>query len=143
MATFTAQVRNWSERAKRNAELVVRGATQDVAEIMSIPRDGLVRGAPFQVGVVPVDTGQLIGSLTVEIDGAEIGQGNMAAAMPPDYTAALAGMEIGDIVQVAFTAPYARFIEYGKGSVPGRFMVRNAVQQWQTVVDQNAALFQD
>lgn len=141
--SFAAQVQNWSEKAKRNAELVVRGAAQDVAELASIPRDGIVRGAPFQVGVVPVDQGQLIGSLTVEINGGLTGTGNAASATPPDYSAALAGFEIGDVVQVAFSAPYARAIEYGANGVPGRFMVRGAVQQWQAVVDANAALFKD
>ena len=143
MASFSAQVRGWSEKAKRNADLVVRASIQDTAEMMSVAKDGIVRGAPFELGVVPVDEGELIGSLTVTIGGAITGQGNSAAAAPPDYAAALVGFEMGDTVQVAFTAEHARPIEYGANGSPGRFMVREAVSQWQTIVDANAALFKD
>lgn len=135
-ANFVAQIRAFNEKATRNVGLVVLGAIQDVAELMSVPRDGIVRGAPFQEGVVPVDMGQLISSLVVDINGGVTGQG--AGEQPPDYSAALVGFEIGDTVTVAFTAPYARVIEYGKGAVPGRFSTRNAVQQWQTIADENA-----
>jgi hypothetical protein len=138
---FTADVRNWTEKAKRNVDLVLRGSAQDVSELASIAKDGLVRGAPFEVGVVPVDQGQLIGSIVVEIDGAIVGSGSLGQA--PDYTAALAGFEAGEIMQLSFTAPYARIIEYGRQGVPGRFFVRNAAQQWPAIVEANAALFKD
>jgi hypothetical protein len=52
-------------------------------------------------------------------------------------------MEMGDTVQAVFTAQHARPKEYGHGTAPGWFFVRNAVQQWQVIVDQNAAQFRD
>lgn len=135
---FVAQVRNWTNKAKRNSELVVRGSIQDVGELMSRRQPSVKdTGGSFQVGLVPVDTGQLIASQQVEVNGGVVASGVV------DYSAAVAGMDMGDTVKAVFTAPYARHVEYGTGRMAGRFYVRNAVQQWQTIVDQNAALFRD
>ncbi|BBU58510.1 hypothetical protein [Mameliella alba] len=153
---FAASVKNWTEKAKRNVDVIVKQSAQDVARQMTQPKDGLVRGAPFETGVVPVDEGQLIGSVIVQVGGTLTGQGNAASAQPPDYASALAGFETGDTIIVGFTAPYAPMIEYGwsfgaddtnEGTgdvdVPGRFMVRQAVQNWQAIVDANAGRFKD
>lgn len=140
--TFTAQVRGWTEKAKRNAELVVRGSVEDVGELMS-RRQASVKetGGAFSVGFVPVDTGELINSQEVSIDGSPVHAPGVA---PPDYSAIVAGLELGDSVEAVFTAPHARPVEYGvSGRFAGRFFVRNAVQQWQVIVDQNAAQFRD
>lgn len=135
---FVADVRAWTEKARRNAELVVRGSVQDVGELMSRRQPSVKdTGGSFQVGFVPVDTGQLIASQQVEVNGGVVASGAV------DYSAAVVGMDLGDVVQAVFTAPYARHVEYGTGRMAGRFYVRNAVQQWQTIVDQNAAQFKD
>ena len=137
-AKFTADVRNWTEKARRNAELVVRGSIADVGELMT-RRQASVKdtGGSFREGFVPVDTGELISSQEVAINGGVVGQGVVS------YEAVVGGMDLGDTVQAVFTAPHARFMEYGTGNIAGRFFVRNAVQQWQTIVDANAAQFRD
>ena len=71
-----------------------------------------------------------------------------AGGAGPDFAAALAGFDLGEEIVVGFTAKHARPIEYGRTTstgrvVPGRFFVRGAVQQWQRVVEANAALFRD
>ena len=137
MGSFSATVRGWSEKGKRNADLVARESIQDIGELMTRPVDGVTRGAPFVVGKVPVDTGELIGSVIVQLNGSTIARGGLG--VPPDFTASLAGFDLGDTVTGAFTAPYARIVEYKQG----RYMVRNAVQNWQAVVNANAALFRD
>lgn len=139
--SFSASVKNWSDKAIRNAELIVKQSIQDVGEEMTQPKDGLVRGAPFEEGVVPVDEGELINSAFVDVGGVQTAKGG--GSQPPSFTAALAGFKAGEFVIIGFTAPHARPIEYGKGNVPGRFFVRNAVQQWNGIVQRNAAKLKD
>ncbi len=152
--SFTATIEGWSEKAIRNADLVVKQSAQDVGRAMTKPKDGLVRGAAFEEGIVPVDSGELINSVIVQVEGATTGRG--AGDQPPDFAAALAGIETGQTILIGFTADHARAIEYGfnpgddtdtdyegDNAVPGRFMVRLAVQQWQAIVATNAAKLKD
>ncbi|MGI3168398.1 hypothetical protein ACRARG_04550 [Pseudooceanicola sp. C21-150M6] len=139
MITFAASVRGWTQKATENAEHIIRGATQDVGELMT-RRQASVKdtGGTFQVGFVPVDTGELINSQQVSINGGVIGQGDVS------YAALVAGMDLGDVFEAVFTALHARPQEYGvTGKFAGRFFVRNAVQQWSVIVAQNAAQFKD
>lgn len=143
MGKFTAQVRNWTEKAKRNAELVAKGSIQDVAELMTRRQPSVKdTGGAFEVGKVPVDEGTLINSQQVSLSGTVIGSGDVS------HTALIAGMDLGDSYQAVFTADHARPMEYGFTTragtqVPGRFYVREAVQNWQAIVDANAALYGD
>lgn len=149
--TFAASIEAWSEKAIRNAELVVKGSAADVSEIMTRRQPSVAdTGGTFAEGRVPVDTGELIGSVVVEIAGVRTAQGSKG--QPPDFTAGILSMELGQDIVVAFTAPYARRLEYGFSgtdslgrtySTQGRFFVRDAIQQWETIVAQNAALFED
>jgi len=139
--SFSASVKNWSDKAIRNADLIVRQSIQDVGREMTQPKDGLMRGAPFEEGVVPVDEGELINSSFVDVAGVQKVRGG--GEQPPDFTAALAGFKAGDFTVIGFTAPHARPVEYGQGGVPGRFFVRNAVQQWNGIVQRNAARLKD
>lgn len=140
--TFSASVKGWSEKAKRNLDLVVKGSAQDVTELMSRRVQGVSVGGTFVEGFVPVGkTSGLINSLGFALNA-------LPQAGGGDYLATLVGMELGDTFTATFSIEYARSIEYGwttkSGSrVPGRFMVRGAVQQWQTIVSANAAQFQD
>lgn len=140
--TFAADVRQWSAKAKQNAEFVIRGSVQDVGELMTRRAAGTTDGGSLQQGYVPVVTGELINSQEVGINGGVIATGDV------DYSAAVAGMDLGDSIQAVFTAGHARPKEYGfttstGKSVPGWFFVRGAVQQWATVVEMNAAQFRD
>lgn len=136
--TFTASVRGWTKKAKQNAELVVRGSTQDVGELMTRRQASVKDTGTYVEGRVPVDTGELINSQQVSINGGVIGSGDVS------YAALVAGMDLGDVFQAVFTAEHARPMEYGvTGKFAGRFFVRNAVQQWPVIVEQNALQFRD
>ncbi|KAF0675073.1 hypothetical protein PMES_02594 [Profundibacterium mesophilum KAUST100406-0324] len=143
--SFSVQMRGWSEKAKRNARLVVLDAIQTTATDMSQRQASIKETGTFEVGKVPVDTGELIASLRVDIDGSTTAQGTKAGAgsTPPDYSAGLAGFKLGDTVSIAFTARHARFMEYGHGGTPGRFFVRGAVQKWANNVAASAAKLRD
>lgn len=136
MGIFSAKIKGFSDRAMRNADLVFRASVQDLGEQMTRRVDGVTRGAPFREGYVPVDTGELINSHEVAVNGGVIAKGSNG--QPPDYVAAIAGLTFGDTVTGVFTAPYARVVEYKHG----RFFVRNAARNWQAIVGANARLFE-
>ena len=135
--TFVADVRGWTEKAKRNAELVVKGSIQDTGELTTRRAAGISAGGTHKEGFVPVATSELINSQVVSLNGAPIGTGDIS------YAAMITGMDLGDTFEMVFTADHARPKEYGHGSAQGWFFVRNAVQQWPTIVAQNAAQFKD
>lgn len=122
--------------------LVMKEATQSVYDAMTERQAGVEQtGGSFVVGKVPVDTGLLINSVQININGGMVAKG--ANKMPPDIVAGLVGMDLGDTIEAAFTAEYARHVEYGTSSMGGRFFVRQAVADWQGHVDRAAAKFQD
>ena len=146
--TFTAQVKEWTERQARNMDLIAKDAIQTTFHAMTEVQPSVKdTGGSYEIGKVPVDTGYLIGTAFLAINGADTATGNVASKTPPDFAMGLAGMEIGDVAMAAFTAPYARRLEYGftgedsKGRTynqEGRFFVRQAAQGWQEAV--NAAV---
>ena len=124
--TFTAQLSNIADLTVEAIEYTMRQSISDVLVGAQTTQVGFGQGATsFVEGKIPVDSSDLIKSLTV--DGAE---GEKA------YVVAIAGMEIGDTMEFAWTVPYARRIEYGftgtdslgrTFDMPGRFFVtRNA-----------------
>lgn len=136
-STFSADVSAWTERAKRNADLILRASVQDLGTAMTQTVPGKTRGGTLSVGNVPVDTGELVNSHQLAINGGRVSAG------PTAYSGTLTGLKLGDTVEGAFTASHARPVEYGyttsRGTqVPGWFFVRGAVQQWQAIVDRNA-----
>ncbi|MCA0961147.1 hypothetical protein [Salipiger bermudensis] len=145
--TFAAQIRNWTEKTKHDAEFIFKGSVEDISELMA-RRQASVQdtGGTFQVGYVPVLSGELINSVEVSVDGTITGQG--ANKAPPDFVASLAGLELGGVAEIYFTAAHARPLHYGftttsGAQVPGRLWVTTAIQQWDTIVQMNAKLFED
>lgn len=142
MATkFSAEVRAWTEKAKRNSGLVLADAAQSVFFDMS-QRQPSVKdtGGTFELGKVPVDTGVLINTMFSELNGVRTAEGSNA------YIAALGGFKLGDVISHNFSASYAAAIEYGTQHFEGRFMVREAINGdggWQARVDAAAAKFRD
>ncbi len=133
-----ADIRQWTEKATRNAELVAKGSIQDVGELMTRRQASIKETGSYQEGFVPVDEGELINSQIGSVNGSVAGSGDIS------YAALVAGMNLGDTVEAVFTAGHARPQEYGvSGKFPGRFFVRNAVQQWSNIVDANAARFKE
>lgn len=123
----------WGEKAKRNANLIVRQSIQDVSEIAQSPK--------AQGGRMPVDTGFLRNSYNAGIDGATTATG------PAAYVAAVAGLEVGDTFNARWSAGYAMRMEKGFAgadalgrtySQPGNFFMENALMQWSAIVEANA-----
>ena len=141
MGKFLADVTAWSDKALRNVDLVLKASAQDVGELMQVRQASKKETGTYVEGKVPVDTGFLVGSMVARLNGGVAATGVPNAGL--DMSAAVAGFEAGDVLEVVYTASYARPLEYGSGTRPGRFFVRNAVIQWDAIVQANAALFKD
>ena len=132
-STFTAQMQAFTTRAKEKMTLVVKQSAADVFELATTTQPGVeATGGSFEVGKVPVDTGNLINSFQIGLNG---GQGGNAGGVD----LVIAGMKLGDSVTGVFTAAYAREVEYGTSKMAGRFYVLSAANQWQAIVSRNAA----
>lgn len=152
--TFSASLEAAGQLAEDELEAIFRGAAQDASELMTRRQAGVAdSGGTFREGFVPVDTGELINSVSVTINGAVTGSGGNGA--PPDFVASLGAMTFDDVAEVVFTAAHARPMEYGfriaddndpdddqyaggDVDVAGRFFVRNTVQSWEQIVMANA-----
>jgi hypothetical protein len=60
------------------------------------------------------------------------------SSRPPDFEAAFAAAQIGDILQANYTQPYGPNVEYGIGISGGRFFVRGAILAWPEIVERIA-----
>lgn len=143
MTVYTlASLKNWSAKAERNARLIVMEASEGVYNAMTERQPSVKEtGGSFEVGKVPVDWGYLIGSVQIAVGGGTTGTGSPGQA--PDYIGSISGFQIGEPITAAFTADYARHVEYGTARMPGRFFVRNAVAQWPAFVAAAAARYKD
>lgn len=141
MSSFSATVKNWTERTKKAQEHIFKSAVQDLADEILLPKE---RG-----GRMPVDTGNLRRSLlasTSAIPPVRTGQvtfneGEQQVALT------IAGMNIKETLFLGFQAEYAMRMEYGfvgqdslgrNYNQAGNSFVGSAVQNWQKIVD-NAA----
>lgn len=109
-------------------------SVQDVLDSAQLPEK--------KGGRMPVVTSQLRNSLISGLNGSF---GNTGAE---SYVVTLSGLELGDIAQFAWTAPYARRIELGFTGVDslgrnyeqsGRHFVGASAAQWPQFVAANAA----
>ncbi|VDS08874.1 hypothetical protein PARHAE_02059 [Paracoccus haematequi] len=129
--TFTASLAGLCDQAKGNMRHIMRESVQDVLEAAQTPQPkAAIRGGPPEQGKIPVDTSELINSLTV--DGA---QGADA------YVVKIAGMELGDVMEFAWTADHAARIEYG--FVGTDSLGREYEQEGAHFVGANAARFSE
>lgn len=135
---FTADLSRLTEKAKANMDYIAKQAIQDVLEGAQQTQPGVKQtGGSFEVGKIPVETGDLVNSLSVD------GGGTGADA----YVVAIAGMRLGDVMEFEWTMPYAARLHYGftgedslgrHYEVPGRFWVSENAAKFQQFVDARA-----
>lgn len=127
--SFSASIKGFRDLTVRNMRYVAAESIQDVLEAAQTPQLGMSKGATsFVEGKIPVADADLINSLSV--DG---GTPNKES-----YVTAIAGYELGDNMQFAWTSEYAYRIELGftgsdalgrQYNVPGRhFVGKNAAR---------------
>lgn len=134
MKSFTASTRDWSNKAKRNARLVVLEGSESVYRAMTERQASVKETGSFVAGLVPVDTGNLVNSVRVGLNG---------ATQDADFTAAVGGFEGGDTIDAYYTADYAAAVNYGTANMAGRFFVTNAVARWKEFIARAARRYKD
>lgn len=123
MGEFQAKVEGFVARYKEAADAVVRQSTQELIEQAQKSRQ--------KGGNMPVVTGFLRASGQLSLNGFTSGpaRGDGANVSAPDYTATLARAQAGDTLYFAWSAVYARRMNYKYG------FLDLAVQNWQSIVD--------
>lgn len=132
--TFTAQLDAAILEIEGAMEYVAKQAISDSVSGAQETQIGFGQGATsFEPGKIPVDTAELVNSLTV------------AGAKGPDsYVMAIAGMQLGDTLRFAWTAPHALHVEQGwttstGRNVPGRHFVKVNAEKFPDHVKKRAA----
>lgn len=130
--SFSAQVSAFVAKTKERQTAVYRTAAQAVFSIAQTPV-----GAG---GNMPVDTGFLRASLVVNL-GFDVpmkrDKPDGPAAFPPaDFALTINQADIDTPITGAWSASYARHVEYGARGRPGRRFVALAAQQWGRIVEQ-------
>ena len=150
--SFSAQVRSWSEKAKRNTALVQRrGADLLARDLLAAGRSGGARGS----GVIPIDTGNLRNSLMASTAAMPMVSANDDfASTDSDISLTIAGWnpDDGQPLYLGWQAAYARRINYGftgddslgrKYNQVGYFFRETYASKWQDYVNQAASEFKD
>lgn len=147
---FVARVDEWCTQMEDRLLWVFIEAVQRVIAKMQQVGPSKARGGQG-TGHMPVDTGFLRASLIVELNTL-----SATKTVPPkdvesfeyndsQVSMIILGARLGDSIYAAYTAAYARRLEYGFSGTDalgrtfnqeGYAFVRLAVQQWQSIVDE-------
>lgn len=141
MTTFSAQVKDWTEKAKRNQELVFKQAVQHLADAILLTKD--------KGGNMPHETGNLKRSLLASTSSMPqvITEKKEFPENEGQITATIAGAKITDSIYLGFQAAYAARMNYGfvgtdsigrTYNQSGNLFVDLAAQRWQEFIDQAA-----
>lgn len=127
--SYSAQVKDWNEKAKRNTDNIMRTSIQELVRDAQTP--------VAQGGSMPVDTGNLRNSLISGLNG------TFGPEDDTSYVLTIANMKRGDTANFAWSAVYARARHYKPESFgQGGGMWRDkAAAKWQSIVDAAARKF--
>jgi hypothetical protein len=136
--SFSARVAAFAEMVPGAIEAVFKESVQEVVEEMQKPVG--------QGGRMRVDTGFLRASLMASTAamprinlGSQPADGGTYSADFGQIEAVIAGADVHDTLYFGYTAAYAGHREFGSnGQAPDAF-VRSAAQQWQGIVERQAA----
>lgn len=130
---FVADIDRFTDQAEKKLRKIALASALDLINDAQNP---VAKG-----GSMPVDTANLRNSITMELNGTTTAKGN--GAEPSGDTAILltiSKFQIGDIIAINWTAPYAIARHYKPESFgQGGGMFRDkAAAKWQTIVSKNA-----
>jgi hypothetical protein len=137
---FSAQVNAWVAAVPERQEAVFKEAVQRIVSIAQTPvgaggnmpvRDGFLRASVMATlgGSIPMQT-------------LKPADGVAYSYNPAEVTLVIASAERDDLITIAWTANYARHVEYGARGRAGRRFLALAAQQWGRVVTEVATELQ-
>jgi hypothetical protein len=133
-AKFMTDLDGFTERAEKQLRKIALASALDLINDAQNP-------VAKQGGSMPVDTGNLRNSITMELNGGAVAKGNGKEPSGNDAILLTIGkFQVGDVIAINWTAPYARARHYkpenfGQG---GGYWRDKAAAKWQTIVDKNA-----
>ena len=127
--SFTAQLRGIEKKNAAKLTAIMRQSAQEVANAASTPQPSVKQtGGSFEIGKVPVDTGVLRNSQVTSINGGGAAQG-------PNAAPSVIGIaQLGSIINVRWTAEYARAIDKGTARIRARLFVTYHTERWAAIV---------
>lgn len=121
---FLDQIRSWRRKTEDRGDLIYTDAVKQLVQAAGRTQESVqFTGGSFEVGKVPVLSGELAESQTVTNNGLIVASGIGAYSRVPL-------LQLKSSTAMHFSAPHARWVEYGTSKFRGRFFVRNAVQGW-------------
>lgn len=121
---FAAQVGRHISAYKSRMDAVFRQSVQDtVREAQTPVQSG---------GKLPVQTGTLRNSLVSGLNG------STSLTGPESYVLTISQADVSDVVEVGWSASYARHVEFGTSKMTGRGFMRSAAMNWRKHVQRNA-----
>ena len=131
--SFEQQIRRFADGAMDTADKVYRASLRDVMTRATQEQPSVTEtGGSFEVGKVPVLTRELADSFYVSINGRTKRNARKSFRRIVDR------VKITDVVSFGWSAPHARKMEYGDGTVAGRFFATTAARAWTSIVRVNA-----
>lgn len=131
---------NWSDLALGTHALVVSEATKECFELATSTQPSVkTTGGTYVEGFVPEDTGRLIESQRVTVNGQTVSTGRGSADAVPARITQRTNVSLWFDATNARGQEYGRWVENGTKFMRGRFFVRNAKQKWRSIVDAVAA----
>ena len=126
---FSADIQKFIDKAKGNADLVVRKVALDLF------RKVIVKS--------PVDTGRFKGNWQVAIGSIPAGtlsiNDKSGTATIAKVTAEALNMKAGDVIYLVNNLPYARALEYGHSKQAPAGMVRITIEEFNAAVNTAAS----
>lgn len=131
--SFQKQVRQFRDKTVDKVDAIYRASIRDVIQQATTEQPSVkITGGSFEVGKLPVDTGQLAESLYLSING------NLRMGVRDTFRREVDKVKATDKVAFGWTAPHAIKMEFGDGLVAGRFFATKAANRWYTFVNANA-----
>lgn len=134
--SFERQVSQFRNKTVDKIDNIYRAAIRDTVDAAMQEQPSVkVTGGSFEVGKIPVDTGELADSLYISVNG------SVKRNVRRTFRRAVDRVKATDVVRFGWTAAHAAKMEYGDGPVAGRFFATKAANRWRTFVNRAAKRF--
>ena len=124
---FGAAVDGWCKESENRLTAVFRESAQRVASIAA-------NGVPVDTGFARASVRASLDEMPAIIAGSRGKEGQSYSDNFGQITATIAGAQLGQTINVGWTASYVIYLEYGHSKQAPQGFVRLAAEQWPTIV---------
>lgn len=141
MASFTAQIAEWTRKVEGAIEAIFRESVQELVNQADLLLADMVYAQPPASSGYK-RTGFLRSSMkvsTVSMPLANRPQGTPDTGYMAEIEVQIAGADVGETLFIGWTAEYSAYVHFGANGVAPRPWVSMVAQRWQAIVDGKAA----